>query len=267
MSELTIPLPPRPVVGAVRGAAGDLGTMVARSLRLSRRNVESLVTALVLPIVLMLLFVYLFGGAIRTGTGYVDYVVPGVLLVCVGFGTATTAVSVSNDLGSGVIDRFRSMDVPGAALVAGHVAASVVRNVASTAILLGVAVAIGFRPHADAAEWLAVLGLLLLFMIALSWLAAAIGIVAHSLESASGLTFLISFLPYPSSAFVPIATMPSWLQGFARHQPVDPVIDAIRALLTGRPAGASAGLTVAWSVAITAGSVLAAGILFRRRAR
>ncbi len=241
--------------------------MVARSLRLSRRNVESLSTALVLPIVLMLLFVYLFGGAIRTGTGYVDHVVPGVLLVCVGFGTATTAVSVSHDLSSGVIDRFRSMDVPGPALVAGHVAASVVRNVASTVVLLGVAVAIGFRPQAGPAQWLAVFGPLLLLMIAPSWLAAAIGILAHSPGAASGLTFLISFLPYPGSAFVPIRTMPSWLQGFARHQPVDPVIDAIRSLLGGQPAGASAGLAVAWSVAITAGSVLAAGVLSRRRAR
>ena len=128
--------------------------MIARAFRLSLRNVDGMMTALVLPVLLMLMFVYLFGGAISTGTRYVDYVVPGVLLVCVGFGAGTTAISVAHDLGGGIIDRFRSMDVRGEALINGHVIASVARNLLPAAVVIVVALAIGFRPHADVAGWL-----------------------------------------------------------------------------------------------------------------
>jgi ABC-2 type transport system permease protein len=208
-------------------------TMIVRSLRLTLRNVEGLTTAFALPIMLMLMFVYLFGGAIHTGSRYVDYVVPGVLLVCVGFGAATTGVSVAHDLSTGIIDRFRSLDVRGEALINGHVVASVVRNLLSSALVFAVAVAIGFRPHGDPADWLAAIGVLALYVLALSWFAAAIGIVVRSPEAAQGITFLVSFLPYPSSAFVPIHTMPPVLQGFAANQPATAVADTMRALLGG----------------------------------
>lgn len=241
--------------------------MAIRSLRLSLRNVDALITAFALPVMLMLMFVYLFGGAIHTGTRYVEYVVPGVLLVCVGFGAATTAVSVAHDLTSGIIDRFRSMDVRGEALINGHVVASVARNLLSSLVVFAVAVTIGFQPHSDPASWLAAIGILALFVLALSWFAAAVGILAHSPEAAQGITFLVSFLPYPSSAFVPIHTMPSWLQPFAANQPETAVADAMRALLGGVPAGASIWHAVAWSVGLIAVSVVLAGILFRRRAR
>jgi ABC-2 type transport system permease protein len=241
-------------------------TMVTRALRLTLRNVDGLITALALPVMLMLMFVYFFGGAIHTGTRYVDYVMPGVLLVCVGFGAGTTAVSVAQDLGSGIIDRFRSMDVRGEALINGHVVASVLRNLMSAVLVVAVAVAIGFRSSAGLDRWLAAAGLLALFVLALSWFAAAIGILVRSAEAAQGITFIVSFLPYPSSAFVPIHTMPTWLQGFARAQPTTAVIDAIRALLNGGAVGASAWHAVAWSVGIIAVSVVVAGSLFRRRA-
>jgi ABC-2 type transport system permease protein len=240
--------------------------MVVRALRLSLRNLEALTTAFVLPVMLMLMFVYLFGGAIHTGTRYVDYVVPGVLLVCVGFGAATTAVSIAHDLSSGIIDRFRSMDVRGEALVNGHVLASVARNLLSSALVFAVALAIGFRPHGDPVHWGAAVAILALYVLALSWFAAAIGIVVRSPEAAQGLTFLVSFLPYPSSAFVPIHTMPSWLQGFAANQPVSVVANAIRGLLGGTPVGVSSWHAIAWSLGIIAVSVLLAGALFRRRA-
>ena len=240
--------------------------MIARALRLSLRNVDGLISAFALPIMLMLMFVYLFGGAIHTGTRYVDYVVPGVLLVCVGFGAATTAVSVAHDLSTGIIDRFRSMDVRGEALINGHVVASVVRNLLSSALVFAVAVAIGFRPHGAAVDWLAAIGVLALYVLALSWLAAAIGIVARSPEAAQGITFLVSFLPYPSSAFVPIHTMPSALQGFASNQPATAVADTLRALFSGHSAGASEWHAIAWCVGLIAVSVVLAGGLFRRRA-
>jgi ABC-2 type transport system permease protein len=243
----------------------DARTMCVRALRLSLRNVESLITALALPVMLMLMFVYLFGGAIHTGTHYVDYVVPGVLLLCVAFGAGTTAVSVAHDLNGAVIDRFRSMDVRGEALINGHVLASVLRNLFSTALVFVVAFAIGFRSHASFSHWIAAIGILTLFILALSWFAAAIGIAARSPEASQGITFLISFLAYPSSAIVPVDTMPTWLRGFAENQPFTQVIDATRAFLNGTPVGLSAWHAILWSLAIIAVSVALAGVLFARR--
>jgi ABC-2 type transport system permease protein len=243
----------------------DLLTMSGRCLRLSRRNSEVLLTSLMLPVALMLMFVYLFGGAIRTGGDYVTYVVPGVLLLCAGYGASVTAVSVSSDLTGGIVDRFRSLDVPGAAILAGQVSASILRNAVSTILVLGIGIAIGFRPHADLLQWLAAAAVLGLFVLALSWLAAVIGVLARSPEGANGFTFFVMFLPYPSSAFVPIDTMPSWIQGFAEHQPVTPVVETLRALLLGTPASSYPVQALAWCVGILVASILAAGFAFGRR--
>jgi ABC-2 type transport system permease protein len=246
-------------------AIGDWLTMAGRSLRLSLRTPDALLTSLLLPIMPMLLFVYLFGGAIQTGTRYVTYVVPGVLLLCAGFGAATTAVGVSQDLHGGIIDRFRSLDVAGAAVLAGHVTASIARNLASTMLVLGVAFLIGFRPSAGPTDWLAAGGVLLLFILAISWLSAAVGVLAKSPEAAGGFAFFMVFLPYPSSAFVPIDTMPAWLHGFANHQPVTPVIETLRGLLLDAPRGNSPWLALAWCGGILAASVALSSVLFRRR--
>jgi ABC-2 type transport system permease protein len=245
----------------------DALTLSGRCLRLSRRNPEALLTALMLPVMLMLLFVYLFGGAIHTGTAYVTYVVPGLLLLCAGYGSSITSVSVSADMAGGIVDRLRSLDVGGAAVLAGHVTASVVRNAASTAVVLLVGIAIGFRPHAGILDWIAAAGVLGLFVLALSWLSAVIGLLARTPEGANGFTFFVMFLPYPSSAFVPVDTMPSWIQGFAAHQPVTPVIETIRSLLLGTPAGSSPWQALAWCSGILAASIAAAAVLFRRRTR
>lgn len=245
----------------------DLRTMIGRSFRLATRNVDALIMGLALPVILMLMFVYLFGGAIHTGQSYVDYVLPGVLLVCAGFGVGGTAVNVADDLNSGIVDRFRSMDVRGEAIVAGHVVSSVLRNLVSMVVVVAVAVAIGFRSSASIDAWFAAAGLFALFVFALSWLCAALGVLARSSEAAAGFTFLISFLPYPSSSFVPVHTMPSWLQGFARNQPVTCVVDALRGLLTGGPVASLAAQAVTWSLGITALGVVLAGVIFRRRVR
>jgi ABC-2 type transport system permease protein len=266
MSDLALPAPR---ATASRPAAGltATATMVTRCLRLGLRNVDGLITALALPVMLMLIFVYLFGGALHTGTSYVNYVVPGVLLVCLGFGTGTTAVTVSQDMNGSIIDRLRSMNTPATSLITGHVVASTLRNLISTALVFGVAFAIGFRPSAGALAWLAAIGLLALFIMALSWLAAAIGLLARSAEAAGGMTFLIAFLPYPSSAFVPVSTMPGWLQGFAAHQPASEVIDALRGLLLHGSAGSAAVPAVAWSLGIIAVSIAGASAAFRIRTR
>ncbi|MGW2331218.1 ABC transporter permease [Streptomyces sp. NPDC001700] len=245
----------------------DAIVLTGRAVRLSRRNLDAVLTAMLLPVLLMLVFVYFFGGAIDTGTdtGYVTYVVPGVMLLCAGFGSASTAVTVTDDMAGGIIDRFRSLDVSGTALVAGHVAASVLRNTVATTIVFGVAFLIGFRPDAGPLDWLAVAGILLAFILAISWLSACFGLIARTPEAAGGFTFLMMFLPYPSSAFVPIDTMPGWLHGFAAHQPVTPVIEALRALLLDQPVGDSGWQALAWCGGILAVAVALSGMLFRRR--
>ncbi|MFC9821156.1 ABC transporter permease [Streptomyces erythrochromogenes] len=241
--------------------------LAGRSLRISSRQPDALITALMLPVMLMLIFVYFFGGAIDTGTEYVTYVVPGAMLLCAGFGAAGTAVSVADDMRNGVIDRFRTLDIGGIPILAGHVTASVLRNLLSTTLVLTVALAIGFRPQAGPAAFLAAAGLLFAYITAISWLAATLGLLAKTPEAAGGFTFLMMFLPYPSSAFVPIETMPGWLHGFAEHQPLTPVIESLRALLLAQPAGSAPWTALTWCAGITAVAVTLAAVLFRSRTR
>ncbi|SCK46279.1 MULTISPECIES: ABC transporter permease [unclassified Streptomyces] len=243
----------------------DALIMTGRSLRLSRRNIDALITSMALPVMILLIFVYFLGGAIDTGTQYVTYVVPGVLLLCAGFGSATTAMAVTEDLRGGIIDRFRSLDIGGAPILAGHVLASAARNLLATALVLCLALAIGFRPSGTLPGRLAAIAVLLAYILALSWFSAAIGLFVRSPEAAGGYTFFVSFLPYPSSAFVPTDTMPGWLQGFTAHQPVTKVIEALRGLLLGQPVGATAWVALAWCAGILVVSVGASGFLFRRR--
>ena len=267
MSDTAVALPGRRPAPWPFTALAAFPAMAGRCLRLSRRSIDALLTSLMLPVLLMLLFVYVFGGALRAGGSYVSYLVPGVLLLCAGFGAASTAVSVCQDMTGGIIDRFRSLDVPGHAMLAGHVAASIVRNTASTILVLGIAFLIGFRPRASLAGWLGAAGILLLFVLAISWLAAAAGLAARSAEAASGFTFLVMFLPYPSSTFVPISTMPGWLQGFARDQPVTPVVQTLRGLLLGTPVGADPWRALAWCGGILLAAAAASGVLFRLRTK
>ncbi|MFC9387162.1 ABC transporter permease [Streptomyces venezuelae] len=249
------------------GALTATTTLAGRGIRLSRRNLDAVITSMMLPIMLMLVFVYFFGGAIDTGTRYVTYVVPGVLVLCAGFGAAGTALAVSEDMRLGVVDRFRTLDVGGTAFLAGHVAASVTRNALSTTLVLGAAFVIGFRPAASAGGWLAAIGLLLAYITAVSWLSAAIGLLTRTPEAAGAVTFAMMFLPYPSSAFVPIDTMPGWLHGFAEHQPVTPLIESMRGLLLDQPVGNSPWIALAWCAGLLALAVAASGFLFRLRTR
>jgi ABC-2 type transport system permease protein len=239
--------------------------LVGRAVRISVRTPDALLVALSLPVLLMLLFVYLFGGALDATGHYVDYVVPGVLLLCASFGASTTAVAVSQDLTSGVVDRLRSMDVGGPAFLTGHVVASLARNAVSTLLVLAVALAIGFRSSAGVVAWLAAAGVLGLFVLALSWFAATLGLLARSTDAANGLTFFLAFLPYPSSAFVAVATMPAWLRAFAAHQPVTPVIESIRGLLLGHAVARDIWTASAWCVGLLVVSVALSAALFTRR--
>src|ERR1700722_2133148 len=211
----------------------DSRVMVTRCLRRSRRDPEAFFTALLLPMILMLLFVYVFGGDLRTGGAYVNYVVPGLIVLCAGFGAGTTAVSVATDMTNGIVDRFRSMPIWSPALLLGHVAASLVRNMLATALVICVALGIGWGPRGAPLNWIAAAALVVLFVSAVSWLAAAVGLLAGSAEAATSASFTLMFLPYVSSAFVPAHTMPAVLRAFARNQPLTPVIETLRGLWMG----------------------------------
>jgi len=239
---------------------------IGRSVRLSIRNVEALLMAVMLPVMLMLLFTYVFGGALDPSGNYVNYVVPGIILLCAGFGSSSTAVDVSVDMTNGIIDRFRTMPIHSMGVITGHVAASLTRNLLATAVVIGVAFLVGFRPNAGPAEWLAALGIIVLFILAFTWLYAAIGLVASSPSAASGYGFALLFLPYLSSAFVRTETMPGWLQDVANHQPITPVIETIRGLLTGTPIGNQAWLAVGWCALLILVAIAWCGISFRRKA-
>ncbi len=245
--------------------AQDSATMLSRNLRHTLRSPDSMIVTIALPVVILLMFVYVFGGAMNVGTAYVDYIVPGIILLCAGFGSATTAVSLSTDLDNGIIDRFRTMAIARSSVLTGHVVESLLRNLITTTIVIGVAVAIGFRPTTDPLRWLAAYGIIALFVLALSWVAAALGALAKNPEAANAATFFFMFLPYVSSAFVPPQSMPSWLHWFAEHQPVTPVTETMRGLLLDTPIGNSALLAVLWCAGIGLAGYVAAGALFRRR--
>lgn len=242
----------------------DTTALVGRSLRRSTRELDTLLLSVMLPVLLMLLFVGVFGGAISTDGRYVDYVVPGVILICAAYGAAQTAVGVAADQTEGIMTRLRTMPVTGGAVLTGHVVASLARNLVATAAVIVVALLLGFDPEASAGQWLAALGLLSLFVLAMTWISAAVGLVSPSAEAASGFTFFVLFLPYVSSAFVPVHTMPDWLEGFAEHQPVTPIIETLRGLLLDGPTD-TWGVAVAWSAGLLALGMVASILLFRRR--
>lgn len=262
------PIPRGPTIrpGSPSRLAVEL-TFIGRGLRHTARNVDALVTSLVLPVMILLAFVFVFGTAIDTGGEYVDFVVPGIVLLCAGMGAAGTAVGVTGDKVGGVIDRVRTLPVRSSSVLTGHVVASLVRNLVATTMVVAVAVAVGFRPTAGVVEWLAAAGLLVLFVLALTWLATAVGLVARSVEAANAFGFFVLFLPYVSSAFVPTGDMAGGLRWIAERQPVTPLVETLRGLLTGTPIGADGWWAVAWCLVLLAPSFAWASWLFRRQGR
>jgi ABC-2 type transport system permease protein len=246
-------------------ALDDAGIMIGRSLTHTRRALDTLLIGVLLPVLLLLLFVYVFGGAIAPDGRYLTYVVPGIVILCAGYGAAAAGVPVANDMTTGAIDRFRSLPILRSAVLIGHVTASLFRNLFSTLLVLLVAFAIGFRPTAGPLDWLLALAVLTLFILAMSWVSVCFGLLASSVESASSFSFVILFLPYLSSAFVPVETMPRVLRGFAEHQPLTPVIETLRGLMIGTPVAAPAWTAVAWFGAILAVAYVSATYLFNRR--
>ncbi|MGW7268819.1 ABC transporter permease [Streptomyces sp. NPDC054842] len=239
-------------------AVRDSNTMLRRNLLHARRYPSLTLNLLLTPVMLLLLFVYIFGDAMSAGLGggagrsdYIAYLVPGVLLMTIGSTTIGTAVSVSNDMTEGIIARFRTMDIHRGSVLIGHVVGSVLQSVMSVVLVGAVAVAIGFRStDATVLEWLAACALIVLFSLALTWIAVGMGLVSPSAEAASNNAMPLIFLPLISSAFVPLHTMPGWFQPIAEYQPFTPAIETLRGLLLGTEIGNDGWLATAWCVGL-----------------
>ncbi|ASO19771.1 ABC-2 type transport system permease protein [Actinoalloteichus hoggarensis] len=250
---------------SLRWAVSDVMTMIGRRIRHVLRTPDDLIVSLILPITMMLLFVFVLGGAIDRSGGYVDYAVPGVLILSAGFSAAQTGTGLTADLVTGVIDRFRSLPIVGSAVLTGHVITSLLRNIVSTTLVILVALLIGFRPQADLLAWVGVFGVVALYVLMISWLSMIFGVVSKTVEGAGQFSFVILFLPYLSSAFVPTETMPAALRVIADHQPATPVIETVRALLSGTPVGSSAAWAVGWCVTLGTLAFVISSVLFVRR--
>jgi ABC-2 type transport system permease protein len=252
----------------------DSATMLRRNLKHQLRYPSLTLMLAGIPIVFLLLFVYVFGGQLGTGLGghgaggrgaYLTYVVPGILIITVASAALGTAISVATDMTGGIIDRFRTMAISRGAVLTGHVIGSLLQTLAVLVLVLGVSLAIGFRSHAGALEWLAATGVLALFAFALIWLSAALGMAAKSVETASNTPMFLTLLPFLSSGFVPTASMPAGLRQFSEYEPFTPVTQTVRGLLTGGPIAAHAIPAIAWSAGIALASYLWAVRLYNRR--
>lgn len=243
----------------------DTTVLLERSLRHILRSPDTIITTAVTPITMLLLFVYVFGGSIEVDGAYVDYLLPGILLITVATGIAYTAFRLFTDVSSGIFERFQSMPLARSAVLWGHVLTSVVANLVSLVLVVLVAVAMGFRTGAGLLSWLAVLGILLLFTLALTWLAVIPGLTAKTVDGVSGFSYPLVFLPFISSAFVPTEGMPGPVRWFAEHQPVTPIVDTIRSLFAQQPVGDDGWIAVAWCVGLLVVAQALAMRTYRRR--
>lgn len=245
---------------------GDTAVLLGRSLRHISRSFDTIVTTAVTPIAMMLLFVYVFGGAIETGSGsYVTYLLPGILLITIASGTAYTAFRLFLDMKSGIFERFLSMPIARSSVLWAHVLTSLVANLISLVVVVLVALLMGFRSGAGLSAWLAVTGILVLFTLALTWLAAIAGLSAKSIDGASAFSYPLIFLPFISSAFVPTDTMPGPVRAFAENQPVTSIVDATRNLLDQQPVGNDIWIALAWCVGLLVVAYAFAMAAYRRK--
>jgi len=250
-----------------RHFSGDVAALLGRSLRHIGRSPDTIITTAITPIAMMLLFVYVFGGAIATdgGTRYVNYLLPGILLITIASGIASTAYRIFLDMKSGIFERFQSMPIARSSVLWAHVLTSLVANLVSLVVVVLVALLMGFRSGAGVLAWLAVAGILLLFTLALTWLAVIPGLTASSVEGASAFSYPLLFLPFISSAFVPTGSMPGPVRAFAEHQPVTSIVDTIRGLLAERPLGDDLWIALAWCLGLLVVAFGCAMAVYRRK--
>ena len=245
----------------------DMCVMLGRSMRHILRSMDTIITVTLMPIAFMLLFVYVFGGAIQTGTNnYVNYLLPGILLIAIASGISYTAYRLFIDMQRGIFERFNSMPIARSTVLWGHVLTSLVSNAISVVVIILVALIMGFRSSAGVLPWLAVAGILALFTLALTWIAAIAGLSAKSVDGAGAFSYPIIFLPFISSAFVPTESMPPVVRAFAENQPVTSIVEAIRALLSGQPVGNNIWIALAWCLGILMVAYLFAMRTYKRKA-
>jgi ABC-2 type transport system permease protein len=245
---------------------GDTTVLTGRSLKHVTRSPDTIITTAIMPIAFMLLFVYVFGGAIKHGSGsYVTYLLPGILLITIASGISYTAYRLFLDMQSGIFERFQSMPIARSSVLWAHVLTSLVANLTSLVVVVGVALIMGFRSGASVLEWLAVAGILILFTLALTWLAVIPGLTAKSVDGASAFSYPLIFLPFVSSAFVPTSTMPGPVRWFAEYQPVTSIVNTIRDLFTGQPVGSDIWVALAWLVGILIVAYIFAMVIYRRK--
>ncbi|MGH3191086.1 MAG: ABC transporter permease [Streptosporangiaceae bacterium] len=245
---------------------GDTAVLTGRTMRHVTRSLDTIITTAITPIAIMLMLVYVFGGAIGTGTvSYVNYMLPGILLITIASGISYTALRLFMDMQGGIFERFQSMPIARPSVLWAHVLTSLAANVIALVVVVGVAAGIGFRSGAGVLAWLAVAGILLLFTLALTWVAVIPGLTAKSVDGAGAFAYPLVFLPFISSAFVPTATMPGPVRAFADNQPVTSIVDTIRDLLTRQPAGTGIWTALAWCTGILVVAYLLAGVSYRRR--
>jgi len=229
----------------------DMGVMLGRSMRHILRSIDTIITVTIMPIAFMLLFVYVFGGAIETGTDkYVNYMLPGILLIAIATGISYTAYRLFIDMQRGILERFLSMPIARTTLLWGHVLTSLVSNAISVVVIILVAFIMGFRSPAGVLSWLAVAGILALFTLSLTWIAVIAGLAAKSVDGAGAFSYPIILLPFISSAFVPTESMPGLVRAFAENQPVTPIVGTIRALLSNQPVGNEIWIALSWCIGI-----------------
>ncbi len=244
----------------------DMGIMLGRSMRHHLRSMDTIITVTIMPIAIMLSLVYVFGGAIQAGTdNYVNYLLPGILLIAIANGIGYTSFRLFTDVQRGIFERFHSMPIARSAALWGHVLTSLVSNAISVVVIILVALVMGFRSPAGVLAWLAVAGILALFTLTLTWIAAIAGLSATSVDGATAIAYPIHFLPIVSSAFVPTASMPGPVRAFAENQPVTFVVNAIRSLLAGQPAGNDIWIVLAWCVGIMLVAYVFAMRAYKRR--
>ena len=245
---------------------GDTAVLTGRSLRHISRSPDTIITTAITPIALMLLFVYVFGGAIMSGTAnYVNYLLPGIMLIAIASGIAYTAVRLFTDLQGGIFERFNSMPISRSSVLWAHVLTSLVANGIVLVIIVGVALAMGFRTSASLLAWLAVAGILALFTLALTWIAVIAGLTAKSVDGAAGFSYVLIFLPFISSAFVPTDTMPGPVRVFAENQPVTSIVNSIQDLFAGQPVGSDIWIALAWCLGILVLAYVLAMAAYRRK--
>jgi ABC-2 type transport system permease protein len=245
---------------------GDTAVLTGRSLRHITRSLDTIITTAIMPIAIMLLFVLVFGGAISSGSdSYVTYLLPGILLITVASGVSYTAYRLFGDMHSGIFERFQSLPIARSGVLWAHVLTSLVANLISLVIVVGVALLMGFRSGADLLAWIAVAGMLILFTLALTWLAVIPGLTAKTVDGASAFSYPLILLPFVSSAFVPTETMPGPVRVFAENQPVTSIVNAIRDLLTGQPVGTDIWFALAWCVGILVVGYVVSMAIYRRK--